>query len=111
MNLSQFKAKLSVGVKIETIHHMHPTGVKRDGDGKVIRNEKGLPVYDPVNLGLSEVARVQSNAFTVWRDHNGEKVESWCNFPKASQCTFNDDGSMTISEEYGAVITYKIVNS
>lgn len=109
MNLSQFKSLLKVGAKISTIHHMSPLGVIRDDNGNVVRNERGLPTYKPVDLGVSEVARVQSNAFTVWRDYKGEKTESWCHFPKASQCRFDDDGSMTIIEEHGPVLTYKIL--
>lgn len=100
---------LAKGVKIDTIHHKNVAGVIRDQHGNVVRNERGLPTYNPVSLGVSEVARVQSNAFTIWRDYKGEPTESWCYFPKASQCTFSEDGSMTIHEEGEPILTYKFV--
>ena len=59
--LSDFKKRLSTGVKLDTEH------------AKLGQ------------LGIREVARVQTNAFTLLTEKNGEMVESWCHFPKASE--------------------------
>lgn len=87
-SLSQFKKALAVGVKVHCIH-------AKTGD-----------------MGIRPVARVQSNAFTLSTEINGETKESWCHFPKASECTF-ESGSIVINWEVGGklqpILTYSIL--
>lgn len=72
-NLSQFKKSLKVGMMVHCYHHHY-------GD-----------------MGIRPLVRVQSNAFALKTVRTtGEEVESWCQFPKASECDFNEN-SMTIN--------------
>lgn len=101
--LSDFKKALKIGVKLSAIHHK--TFDRRDEDGNVI--------YKDSSLGIREVSRLQTNSFALKTTRtSGEIVDSWCAFPKASECTFADN-AITIHEidrdgVISKVLTYKI---
>jgi hypothetical protein len=87
--LSDFKKRLSPGVKLATEHAKFG------------------------QLGVREVSRVQTNAFTLLTDKNGEMVESWCYFPKASEFEVLDKDTALIYWGSGSgrelILTYKFV--
>ena len=88
-NLSDFKKRLSPGVKLATEH------------AKLGQ------------LGVREVSRVQTNAFTLLTDKNGEMVESWCYFPKTSEFEVLDKDTALIYWGSGVhkelILTYRFV--
>ena len=110
-NLSEFKRNLKLGVKLHAVNHTAFAG--RKADSRVI--------YKDLDLGVRPVSIVQSNSFalkTVKTD--GTEVDSWCSYPKASQCIIKDN-ALTILEEDGRhprregqnmipVLTYKFVD-
>lgn len=87
--ISDFKKRLSLGVKLDTEH------------AKLGQ------------LGVREIARVQTNAFTLLTEKNGEMVESWCYFPKASDFEVLDKDTALIYWGSGVhkelILTYKFV--
>lgn len=87
--LSDFKKRLSPGVKLATEHAKFG------------------------QLGVREIERVQSNAFTLLTDKNGEMVESWCYFPKASDFEVLNKDTALIYWGSGngreLILTYKFV--
>jgi hypothetical protein len=87
--LSDFKKRLSPGVKLATEH-------AKLGE-----------------LGIREIERVQSNAFTLLTDKNGEMVESWCYFPKASDFEVLNKDTVLIYWGSGVhkelILTYRFV--
>lgn len=87
--LSDFKKRLSPGVKLATEH------------AKLGQ------------LGIREVSRVQTNAFTLLTEKNGEMVESWCQFPKAAEFAILDKDTVQIYWGSGVnrelILTYKFV--
>ena len=75
-NVAQFKKFLAVGVKLKATHHQAFAG--RDEEGKVI--------YKDQDLGIRPVSIVQTNSFALKTTReNGEVVDSWCDYPAASQ--------------------------
>lgn len=89
-NLAGFKRRVKLGVKMKTIRHQ---GVF------VGRDENGKAQYMPVEIEPREVSIVQSNAFALkTRKSDGSYVDSWCHFPKASECYFRG-GVIDIKEE------------
>lgn len=120
--VADFKRALKVGTKVHSIHHMCFGG----------RDEKGQPIWVDQDKGVREVSIVQSNSFALKTQHKeptygkdefgnriktGETttkmVDSWCSWPKATDCEFNPDGSITIFERdintRRKVLTYKII--
>lgn len=88
--LSEFKKRLKIGTKLQAIHHLTFAG--RDTEGKVI--------YKDSSLGIREISIVQSNSFALKTVRTtGETVDSWCSYPKASECIFKDENTLTILEE------------
>lgn len=85
--VSDFKKALIVGVKLHCINHTNFSHY--DGNG--------VAVYNDYDFGTREVSIVQSNSFalkTVRTD--GNIVDSWCSYPKASEVIINGDNSITI---------------
>jgi hypothetical protein len=103
--VAEFKRLLSVGVKLHTIHHKTFMG----------RDEKNNPIYGDKDLGTREVSIVQSNSFALKTTHSdGKVVDSWCSYPKASECSFPDPNTITILDwdtdtTKSKVLTYKFV--
>ncbi len=87
--VSDFKKALQIGVMLHCTHHQKSIG----------RDEKGYTIYASVDMGVRPVSIKQSNSFalkTVRTD--GKEVDSWCSYPKASQCIIKDN-AVTILEE------------
>lgn len=86
-NLSQFKKSLVAGeTRIKTIFHQNFVG----------RDEDNLPIYADLDKGVRTVSIVQTNSFAMETFRtDGTKVDSWCDFPKAKDCEFNN-GIITI---------------
>lgn len=89
--LSDFKRRLVKGVLLETTHAKMGS------------------------LGIRPIFRVQSNAFTLLTEKKGAsgKVESWCNFPKASDFEIVDKDTANIywgtGDNRELILTYKFV--
>jgi hypothetical protein len=101
--LADFKRKLTIGTKLETIYHKTP--VDRDIDGTII--------YESTNLGIAEVSVVNKTNFAVKRLKKGKFVDSWCDFPKASECTIVDSDTIEIYEndtKNDLILTYRFIN-
>lgn len=104
--VSDFKKRLNVGVKLQATHHL--TFSHRDENGKVIYKDK--------DLGIREVSIVQSNSFALKTPREvGVFVDSWCAYPKASECTFIDENTIQIFETDRdnvkfPVLTYKFID-
>jgi hypothetical protein len=102
-NLAQFKKALQVGDLISCIAHK-ATFVGRD--------EKNQAVYAPKKMLDREISIVQSNAFAMKTTKtDGTVVDSWCQFPKASDCVFKVPGQVTILEDGEPILTYYSLGS
>lgn len=103
--LADFKKRLTVGTKLEAIHHFNLIG----------RESDGTPIYGNKDLGTREVSIVQSNSFALKTTRtDGTVVDSYCEYPKAKQVIFKDSDTITILEEQRdgkllPVLTYKFV--
>lgn len=110
-SLAEFKRNLKVGKKLHAINHVTFAG--REEDGRVI--------YKDQDLGVRPISIVQSNSFackTVKSD--GTEVDSWCGYPKASECIvtgnklviLEEDGRHPKREDQGQipVLTYEFVD-
>jgi len=90
-NLSDFKKRLQVGTKLETYNH----------------NLKA-------SFGVREISIVQSNSFALNTLRNGEIVQSWCEYPKASDFEIIDNNTALIywgqGDKREPILTYKFIN-
>lgn len=90
--VADFKRSLKVGqTKLHTTYHKAFGG--RDESGKVI--------YKDEDKGIRVVSIAQSNSFalaTPKKEDASILVDSWCDYPKASQVVFNSPKSVTILE-------------
>jgi len=108
--VSDFKKALQVGTQVHTIFHCE---AKRDETGNVLRNPDGLPVYTDKDLGTAPITIVQTTQFAVQRNYKGTPTDSWCKYPKASECEVKEN-SITIFEDNDRrgrvkVLTYTIL--
>lgn len=88
--VSEFKRALKPGVMMGTIYHQKKF---------IGRNEKGVPMYEAEEQKPAPVTIVQSTQFAIERTMaDGTKRDSWCKFPKASECKF-EGGRVTILDE------------
>ncbi len=73
---------------------------------------EGYNCYNQQSLGIREVSIRRSERF-AFRIINsaGEVRDSWCDFPKAKDIKFREDGTVEIwqmwSNEYQLLLTYK----
>jgi hypothetical protein len=89
-NLTDFKKRLQVGKKLHAIHHLSFNG----------RDEKGTQLYTDKDLGTREISIVQTNSFALkTTKQDGSIVDSWCQYPKAKECIFKDQNTITILKE------------
>jgi hypothetical protein len=109
--LAEFKRALQVGRMVHTVYHC-----KTDGE----RGEKGVIQYKDESKGIARITQVKSSQFAVERMYKEVPTDSWCNYPKATECRFNENGSITILEQdhrhgaptYGKmipVLTYRVL--
>lgn len=113
-NLSDFKKRLQVGSKLHTIYHQKFIGRHENGSGE--------PVWGIEDRGVREISIRQSNAFAFkTQKTDGTFHDTWCHYPKASQCNFIDADTMQILEPDGRVregekplipiLTYKFISN
>ena len=88
-NLSDFKKQLKTGVKIKTTFHQASAG--RDENGQLILKDE--------DKGIREVSIVQSNSFALKTEKQGKFVDSWCSYPKATECKIIDDKTIVVYTE------------
>ena len=90
-NLSDFKKRLQVGTKLETYNHNLKT-----------------------SFGVREISIVQTNSFALDTLRNGETVQSWCEYPKASNFEIINKNEALIfwgqGEKREPILTYKFIN-
>lgn len=103
--LADFKRKIQKGVKLHTTYHKKIVGYN------TIDN---VSLYENADLGIAEVSQVKSTQFAIKRLRNGEYVDSWLTYPKASECKIIDDNTIEIYEvnsnnEMELCLTYKFV--
>ena len=107
-NLSQFKKALKVGALLNCTWHTKFAG----------RREDGSPIWTDEERPVREVSIVQTNSFalrTVKAD--GTIVDSWCAYPKASECEFVDNKCIIYEEDRlnnvarRKVLTYSFVEN
>lgn len=87
--LSDFKKALHPGVKLNTIWHNRFAG----------RDEQGNIIHTDEDCGIREVSIVQSNSFAFKHTKSdGKVVDSWCSYPKASECRITSPDTIVILE-------------
>jgi len=63
-------------------------------------NGNGEAVYGDEDKGIREVSIKQTNSFALkTQKSDGKIVDSWCQYPKASQCKILDENTIQILEE------------
>lgn len=102
--VADFKRLLQVGIKVNCIWHLEPAG--RDTEGK--------PIFKNLDRGPRECTIKQTNSFALktWKEKESKFVDSWCQYPKASEVEINEN-KITIFEtdrdgKRRAVLTYWI---
>jgi len=85
-SLSDFKKRLKVGVSIQTTFHTASDG----------RDEKGVLKFKDEDRGVREVSIVQTNSFALKTKKDGKETDSWCQYPKASECKILDENTIQI---------------
>ena len=90
-NVSEFKRELKIGRLLNCTYHQEFNG--RDEDGKVIYKDL---VREP-----REISIIQSNSFALkTKKKDGTFTDSWCNYPKASECVFENGVCTIMCEDY-----------
>jgi hypothetical protein len=91
-SVADFKRQIQLGAKLHCTYHQAFAG----------RDENGEALYKDEDKGIREVSIVQTNSFALKTTKtDGKVVDSWCGYPKASQCKFSDDGKIIIMEPDG----------
>ena len=108
--VADFKRRIKPGVKLHCVFHQAKQG----------RDEKGRLVLTDEDKGTRAVNIVQTNQFTLLTTKNdGRVVDSWINFPKASQCKIIDADTIQYfdydfrdreKQELIPLLTYKFVS-
>jgi len=97
--ISEFKKKLELGVKLHGINHTHFNG--RDKDGVII--------FKDLDLGIREVSIKQTNSFALkTTKKDGTVTDSWCGYPKASECVIKDNTLVIYQEDFRSNMSGKI---
>jgi hypothetical protein len=88
--VADFKRRIKPGIKLHCTFHQATTGQK-DEAGK-------LRLFDE-NKGVRTVNIVKSTQFTLLTERkDGQIVDSWINFPKATQCRIINDNTIQYLE-------------
>jgi hypothetical protein len=75
--LADFKRAMKVGTRWSGYNHLYKS-----------------------NMGVREVSKVKSTSFAFrMQKDDGSFVDSWCDFPKAPNIEFMDDGTVNIYAE------------
>lgn len=87
--LADFKKLLQVGRKVQCTFHQEFNG----------RDENKNCLYKDTDKGVREVSIKQTNSFALKTTKtDGEVVNSWCSYPKASECIIKGS-QVTILQE------------
>ena len=87
--VADFKRRIKKDVKLHCVYHQAAKG--RDENGRLILTNE--------DKGIRSVNIVQTNQFTLLTTKsNGDIVDSWINFPKASQCKIIDENTIMYLE-------------
>lgn len=102
-NVSQFKRRLEVGKVLHTTYHGWPNDLEPRGR----------------DLGNRVVMKKQTGSFALATEKEKGKVNSWCDYPKASMCDFPDMDTIniymeimngnTVTHERWLILTYKFI--
>ena len=84
--LSDFKKRLKTGVKLHTVYHNAVAG----------RDERGCLIFKDEDKGVREVSIVQTNTFALKTLQGGNMVDSYCQYPKASEVQILSENSIKI---------------
>jgi len=88
-SLADFKKLLIIGAKVHCIFHQSFNG----------RDENKNCIYKDEDKGTRPVSIKQTNSFALKTTKtDGEEVNSWCSYPKASECIIKDN-QLTILQE------------
>ena len=98
--LAEFKRKLALNTEVHTIFHRNPIG----------RNQAGQIVYNSIDKGLRKVTILQTNCFALATEKNGEIVNSYCEYPKASNVVIQDN-KVNIYIDNILTLTYSIIQN
>jgi hypothetical protein len=105
--LADFKKRMQVGMKLHGVNHNMFIG----------RDENGGVIYGNMDLGIREVSIKQTNSFAFKTTRtDGKVVDSWCEYPKASEVVINDSNSITIfvtdsvSKQRKPILTYTFID-
>ena len=83
--VADFKRRIKPGIKLHCTYHQASKG--RDENNRLILTDE--------DKGVRSVNRVLSSQFTLLTTKSdGQVVDSWINFPKATQCKFLDDDTI-----------------
>lgn len=85
--LADFKRRIQTGVKIHTVW-----------------NNRG----QLIDRGVREIKTVQSNSFSILTEKEGKQVESWVNYPKASEIQFEGE-TANIFQDGKIILTYTFI--
>jgi len=81
-NVAQFKKALKIGLNLNCIWHTKFAG----------RTPEGAPISEDEERPTREISRVQTNSFALKTTKaDGTTVDSWCAYPKATECEFVDN--------------------
>lgn len=96
--LADFKRELRPGRRIKTTYHMRVIGYtpaenqNPEPDDTVLPHRNyPKPIYGDTDMGIGEIANVRSKDFSVYREKNGKKVESFCDFPSKDEYKIEDN--------------------
>ena len=88
--LADFKRAVEVGAKVHTIWHTAFAG----------RDENQQPIWKDEDRGIREVSIKQSNSFALKTENDGKVVDSWCSWPKATECRIVDNQVTILAEDF-----------
>lgn len=100
--LADFKRELKVGRKVKTIYHLKVIGYsspfpENDTTAKLHKDQQ--PIYGDADMGIREIAKVNSIGFSCWTERDGKKTQSYCEFPKSSEFKIEDNKAIILTPD------------
>ena len=88
--MAGFKRHLELDVEVHAVLHTASAGREHETDRMI---------YTDRDMGVRPISIVQSNSFALRTEKpDGKVVDSWCGYPKASECRI-ENNTLTIMEE------------
>lgn len=99
--VAEFKRRMQVGTKVHTLYHKEFNG----------RTTNGEIIYKTKDLGIRPVSIVQTTQFAFeTKKTDGTTSDSWCSFPKLTDCRFEGEDTIVILDLEGSdLLTYTFV--